>query len=357
MNLTQTAIVLQGGAALGAYEYGAIRYLYENGIKPRIVTGVSIGAFNAGVLAGSVDPIESLDRLWRDYFAIGGLMGKILELIPSDNLKQLVQLFGVRNVYMLNPALFMFPFKMATSLYNVSPVKNTLAKLIDFDLLNSPDAPHVSVNAMNVQTGGLKYFDNINGRLTLEHILASGSIAPLAPATVIPNPEGEDTYYWDGGFYNNTPLSRAINLLEATPDSPGGIDEREIIIIELFPKVDENIPQNLREVVGRIVEVVGSSKLEHDMKLMDKTGHCIDLVKTVDEMIEKGEGISEETGRFIRSLPGWKILDAHKKIGRQLRITPEYELAPLSPLDFSREAIEFRIESGYRDAERALQEG
>ncbi len=357
MNTTETALVLQGGAALGAYEYGAIRYLYENGIRPKIVTGVSIGAFNAGVLGGSVDPIESLDRLWRDYFAIGGLLGKFLDLLPSNNLKQLVQLFGVPNVYMLNPALLLYPLMPATSIYNVSPVKNTLQKLIDFDVLNGPDAPHVSVNAMNLQTGDLKYFDNINGRITLEHILASGSIAPLAPATVIENPVGQDTYYWDGGFYNNTPLSRAINLLEEAPDPSDGVCKREIIIIELFPKVNEHIPQNLREVIGRIVEVVGSSKLEHDMTLMDKTSHCIDLVKTVDDMIDRGEGISEEAAKFIRSLPGWKILDAHKKIDRQLRITPEYELAPLSPLDFSREVIEYRIESGYRDAERALEEG
>ena len=41
----QTAIVLQGGGALGAYEFGVLRALYERrpGFRPVAVAGVSIG--------------------------------------------------------------------------------------------------------------------------------------------------------------------------------------------------------------------------------------------------------------------------------------------------------------------------
>ena len=64
----QTAIVLQGGGALGAYEYGVLKALYESrpGFRPVAVAGISIGAITAAVLGGAAgDPIHALDTLWR----------------------------------------------------------------------------------------------------------------------------------------------------------------------------------------------------------------------------------------------------------------------------------------------------
>jgi len=46
-------LVLQGAAALGAYEAGAIEYLYESGMECAIVSGASSGAMNAAALAGA----------------------------------------------------------------------------------------------------------------------------------------------------------------------------------------------------------------------------------------------------------------------------------------------------------------
>ena len=48
-----TGLVLQGGGALGAFELGVIEWLMDHGISPNVVSGVSIGAINATVLAGS----------------------------------------------------------------------------------------------------------------------------------------------------------------------------------------------------------------------------------------------------------------------------------------------------------------
>jgi len=48
-----SALVLQGGGALGAYEYGAARALYErDDFRPGVIAGVSIGAITAVLLAG-----------------------------------------------------------------------------------------------------------------------------------------------------------------------------------------------------------------------------------------------------------------------------------------------------------------
>ena len=48
----RTALVLQGGGALGAYELGAARRLYQDDtFAPDIIAGVSIGAITAVLLA------------------------------------------------------------------------------------------------------------------------------------------------------------------------------------------------------------------------------------------------------------------------------------------------------------------
>src|SRR5258708_28422902 len=75
MKTRRRALVLQGGGALGAYAYGAIKALYEQpAFSLDVVTGVSIGAINAAVLVGAKnDPIRALDELWRGRLSIPGL--------------------------------------------------------------------------------------------------------------------------------------------------------------------------------------------------------------------------------------------------------------------------------------------
>lgn len=49
----QVVLVLQGGGALGAYQVGVYQALHEAGIKLDWVIGTSIGAINAGLIAGN----------------------------------------------------------------------------------------------------------------------------------------------------------------------------------------------------------------------------------------------------------------------------------------------------------------
>ena len=71
--LTRLALVLQGGGALGAYEYGAARALYENSkFSPDLIAGVSIGAISAVLLArpgGGRKPLEALQAFWERIFS------------------------------------------------------------------------------------------------------------------------------------------------------------------------------------------------------------------------------------------------------------------------------------------------
>ena len=65
-----TAIVLSGGGAKGDFEVGAVRCIYDRGIRPDIICGVSVGAINAVKLAEGENPgdptqgLPGLEALW-----------------------------------------------------------------------------------------------------------------------------------------------------------------------------------------------------------------------------------------------------------------------------------------------------
>ena len=66
---SKTAIALPGGGALGAYAFGALKYIYESepGFRPSCISGVSIGAFTAAIVASHPDnPIPVLRSFWED---------------------------------------------------------------------------------------------------------------------------------------------------------------------------------------------------------------------------------------------------------------------------------------------------
>jgi NTE family protein len=100
------------------------------------------------------------------------------------------------------PSPLFWPSHRADSLshYDVTPLKSTLERLVDFDRIN---AGHMrfSVGAVNVRTGNFDFFDNKTHRIQPAHVMASGSLPPGFPATEV---DGE--YYWDGGLVSNTPL-------------------------------------------------------------------------------------------------------------------------------------------------------
>ena len=67
---TRSALVLQGGGALGAYELGVLQRLHkEPDFVLRYVSGVSIGAITAAVLVGARngDPLGTLETMWKEF--------------------------------------------------------------------------------------------------------------------------------------------------------------------------------------------------------------------------------------------------------------------------------------------------
>ena len=118
----QTAIVLQGGGALGAYEYGVLKALYEHRpeFHPVAVAGISIGAITAAVLGGAAgDPIDALDTLWRRKLTVTSPVPTPWLPAPLD---RALATFGNPGMYQLQAGLFTTPW-LLTSIYDIVPLR------------------------------------------------------------------------------------------------------------------------------------------------------------------------------------------------------------------------------------------
>lgn len=243
------ALVLQGGGALGAYEYGAVTALIEEGWQPVAVTGVSIGALTTAAVAGAKgrDVTASLRGLW-DAITL-----QPVPFVPRP-LQASLSLFGDPGFW--TPRYDYLTYPTWTSYCDVSPMRQTLDALCDFDQLNDPSFVRLSVTATDILTGGQVTFSNVapppsradapveRTRLTADHFLASGSLPPGFPMTII-----DGRAYWDGGLFDNTPIQALLDLL-----SDEEIDSLPIFVVDLFPTSDA-VPANLKEVQERMLEI------------------------------------------------------------------------------------------------------
>jgi NTE family protein len=79
------AVVLSGGGSLGAAQVGALRALYEAGIRPDLFIGCSVGALNAAFMA--VDPtmerLNELETVWRKLER-GHVFGRVNKLTATQ---------------------------------------------------------------------------------------------------------------------------------------------------------------------------------------------------------------------------------------------------------------------------------
>src|SRR2546425_118461 len=158
----RTALVLQGGGALGAYECGVLKALYESRpqFHPAVVTGISIGAINAAVLVGAREaPIRTLEELWRHQFtslqSLPPLVRGLSEQLIPPEVQKYLALWGNTGMFQLRPEYFCAPLH-ATSPYDLSPLRETLEEVVDVEKLNRYRDTRVVVGAVNIATAKLK---------------------------------------------------------------------------------------------------------------------------------------------------------------------------------------------------------
>ncbi len=214
-----TALVLSGGLAIGAYHAGVCAALdAAGGPAPHWFAGCSIGAVTAAILAGSRpgDRVAQLRRFWDTVGdpapAMPTWAGQFWagQFAAAPWQQALSWASATRTGVLGCPGLFRPRLPMADDptpgLYDLTPLHDHLARLVDFGRLNGGDV-RVSLTATDVVTGERVVFDTARGdRIGPEHVVASSALLPLfAPVKL------DGRLLGDGGLTGNTPLDVVLH--------------------------------------------------------------------------------------------------------------------------------------------------
>jgi len=345
---TEIGLVLQGGGALGAYEYGAVTSLLElidaavakgHNVTLKAVTGVSIGAINAACVVGSANRLDARRRLaalWND-FALS------TPFFWPARIARDLSLYGLPRFYAMRPDLL--ALSSWTYVYDTHPLLRTLSDHVDFAALNRSETAFV-VTAVDVEKGELKRFSNRPiGKTTPttigpRHVLASGSLPPQFPWTDIE--EGSELRpYWDGGLVDNTPLGDAIDAF-----SPGENVERVLVIMNLFPS-EAVRPSSLLEVNERINQLRFGNRTQQDKKT---AGRINELVATIESLAALLPGeLPPEVAEQVEAARRYKYVSTV-----EISLPPNEAQDHYGFRDFSSEGIERRRAAGRTRALDAL---
>jgi NTE family protein len=134
------------------------------------------------------------------------------------------------------------------SYYDISALKGTLERLVDFDRINNAQEMRLSVGAVNVRSGQFAYFDSAIITIRPEHVTASAALPPGFPPVEI-----DGDHYWDGGIFSNTPLQY---LLDYSPRR-----SRLTFQVDMF-QAQGRLPTNLDEVNERDNDIRYSSRTQ-----------------------------------------------------------------------------------------------
>lgn len=323
-------------------------------MRPDWLAGISIGAINAAIIAGS-PPDERVERLrgfWESicrptgFSALpwGDTMARMFQGVPFGygSPAMNAQLAAFQALTVGQPGFFRPRYPppywlrggpAATSFYDTEPLKTTLGQYVDFDLLNRGDV-RVSLGAVNVRTGNFSYFDNTRVQLRPEHIMASGALPPGFPAVEI---DGE--HYWDGGVVSNTPLA---HILSAHP-----MPDTLAFQVDLWPARGP-LPTSLEEVAERQKDIQYSSR-----------------TRAVTDMYRRVLRLRRSLQRLLERLPEHERNSAALADIREQACTPAVNVINLiyeakhyerqsKDYEFGSEAMRDHWQSGLADIRRTL---
>jgi NTE family protein len=341
----QVVLVLQGGGALGAYQAGSFEALAAAGFSPDWVTGVSIGAINATLIAGNPPErrVERLRTFWeratsRSPWVPPSWMDPWRKILDAMSFAGTATL-GIPGFFTPRmPPPFLAPEGSpgALSYYDTSPLIDTLQELADFDLINQRRV-RLSLGAVNVRTGESVYFDNHQMTLRPEHVLASGALPPGFPPVTI---DGE--VYLDGGIASNSPLAYVL-------DQDFRMDAL-VFQVDVFSGAGP-VPQNLDQVQERAKDIQYASKRRLNVRriqeLEDMRVALHRLLQKLPERLRHDPDVAK-----LEQVATRGALTLVHLINRRVSHSPEFKDG-----DFSRATVQELWDAGRGDVQRLLANG
>lgn len=251
-------LALQGGGAHGAFTWGVLDYLLEDGrLSFSAVSGASAGAVNAVMLAdglargGTDEARKRLAEFWRAASLGGELPGpqravldRMLALFPVGGSP--LQLFVDAMSRLMSPYDF--------NPLNINPLKSLIERFVDFDVIRGYRDLELFISATNVCSGRLRVFRRED--ISADVVMASAALPHVFRAVEI---DGEP--YWDGGFTGNPPI---LPLISSNGD--------DVLLIQIAPLRRDDMPTSARDILNRVNEISFSSSLAAELRALEYVG-------------------------------------------------------------------------------------
>jgi NTE family protein len=239
------SLALQGGGSFGAFTWGVLdRLLEESGCEFDAISGASVGAVNAALLAcglivdGREGARKLLARFWnrvtkeasfRSLMLVGGFSPAGSSVAFGSTLRS----------GQFDP-------------FDLDPLRDVLSRDIDFAALRSPDCPKLLIAATRVRDGRQQIFEN--DAITADVLLAS-TCPPLIHCAV----EISGESYWDGSYGPNPPLVRlARDSLAA-----------DILVVQVTPSHDTYVPITAAAIDRRLDQITANATLKAELAALE----------------------------------------------------------------------------------------
>ena len=375
----ENVLILQGGGSLGAFTCGVCKTFAKKGIKFNIIGGTSIGAINGAIMTGSKNdnPAKDLEDFWIEIAESSHNIIPDMFSYEYDN--QNYEFESKRSSSAsLNAAIFGIPkffvprwfnwkilpsndFNLLPSqwtyIYDNTPLAKTLEKYIDFKKL-SPDArqnyndnknnnkdnnTRLIITAVDVLSAEPLIFDSYKTQIQMKHLLATIGY----PQYGFPWIEVDDGMYaWDGSLLSNTPIRE---VMTASPSS-----DKNIYIVENYPKKIDRLPSNMTEVQSRAKDIMFTDKDVSLRKMSRLITKHINLIETLYNIFKEFDNskLDKDIINYIEKEHKVLIEKFGAKILKIKRISRENVGAPYPSqnADFSVNTIKKLISQGENKA-------
>ena len=351
-------LVLSGGGARAAYQVGVLSYIAEKAPEVRfpIIVGVSAGAINAAFIAGhrggSSESLSALYNCWTSL-TIDRVFDTSMGRVGLESARWLWT-FGSGG-------------KQLKGFLNTDPLREFLAQTLDIDGIEANvkagQLRAVGISATRWATGQtVTFVQGASGiptwerarrcstptRISVDHVLASGSLPLIFPAVKL---DGE--WYGDGSIRQAAPLAPAIHL---GADRLLAVATRySATLDEVKERVTTDYPPPAR-LIGMLFNTIFLDTLEGDAERLERINRVIealpaevpipDGLKPIRLLVVRpSRDLGDVAGEFRGQLPR-----SLRLLMRGLGVKDERGPDLLSYLIFEEPYISRVIELGYEDA-------
>jgi NTE family protein len=259
-------LALQGGGAYGAFTWGVIDHILEDGrLEIEGITGASAGAVNAVLLAdglargGRNEARKRLADFWKAVSVNGGLpelqrkaMDRLFAFLPMED--------SPLGIWVKAVSQYLSPYDFNP--LNINPLKELIERFADFNAIRKATTPQIFVTATNVHTGRLRVFPH--DKITADAVLASACLPLVFQAVEI-----DGVPYWDGGYLGNPSIFPLFGVTQA----------EDVLLIQINPLIRNKTPTSSRDIVSRLNEITFNSPLMGELRAIEFVARLIDQGK------------------------------------------------------------------------------